>query len=158
MDHIGEVYEGVISGVQEFGIFAQLDNTCEGLIKTENLKDDYYIYNPDMLSLIGKRTNKRYMFGDRIKVEVVSADKDKSEVEIVSGRAVGADRLGERYAEEHDLNCIKFEAKWFELGRRAGIVRNGQMAEYASEDYNGTLFAFWNGMSKGTKNMDKEIS
>lgn len=85
-------------------------------------------------------------------------DKDKSEVEIVSGRAIGADRLGERYAEEHDLNCVKFEAKWFGLGRRAGIVRNGQMAEYASEDYNGTLFAFWNGMSKGTKNMIDQAS
>ena len=81
MDHIGEVYDGIISGVQEFGIFVELDNTCEGLIKTENLKGDYYIYNPDMLSLIGKRTNKRYMFGDKIKVEVVSANKDKSEVD-----------------------------------------------------------------------------
>lgn len=80
---------------------------------------------------------------------------DLSNVEIVSGRAIGTDRLGERYAEEHGIPCAKFEAEWFKLGRRAGIVRNGQMADYASKDpYNeGVLFAFWNGTSKGTKNM-----
>ena len=54
-------------------------------------------------------------------------DKDKSDIEIISGRAIGADRLGERYAEEHALNCVTFEAQWFKLGKRAGIVRNGQM-------------------------------
>ncbi len=83
MDHIGEVYDGIISGVQEFGIFVELDNTVEGLIKTENIKGDYFVYNPDMLSLIGKRTNKRYMFGDKIKVEVIGADKDKSQVDFI---------------------------------------------------------------------------
>ena len=80
-------------------------------------------------------------------------DKDKSDIEIVSGRAIGADRLGEKYAEEHNLTCVTFEAQWFTLGRRAGIVRNGQMADYASECSEGVLFAFWNGVSKGTKNM-----
>ena len=83
MDHIGEVYDGIISGVQEFGIFVELDNTVEGLIKTENLKGDYFVYNPDMLALIGKRTNKRYMFGDKIKVQVIGADKDKSQVDFI---------------------------------------------------------------------------
>ena len=83
MDHIGDVYDGIISGVQEFGIFVELDNTCEGLIKKENIKGDYFVYNPDMLSLVGKRTNKRYMFGDKIKVEVLSADKDKSQVDFI---------------------------------------------------------------------------
>ena len=80
-------------------------------------------------------------------------DKDKSDIEIISGRAIGAERLGERYAEEHALNCVTFEAQWFKLGKRAGIVRNGQMADYASECSEAVLFAFWNGVSKGTKNM-----
>ena len=83
MDHIGEVYEGIISGVQEFGIFVQLDNTCEGLIKTAHIKGDYFVYNPDMLALIGKRTKQRYSFGDKIKVEVLSADKDKSQIDFI---------------------------------------------------------------------------
>lgn len=83
MDHIGEVYDGIISGVQEFGIFVELENTVEGLIKNENIKGDYFVYNPDMLALIGKRTNKRYSFGDKIKVQVVGADKDKSQVDFI---------------------------------------------------------------------------
>ena len=81
--------------------------------------------------------------------------RDRDDVEIVSGRALGADRLGEQYAEEHGIPCTKFEAEWFKLGKRAGIVRNGQMAKYASQDIygEGVLFAFWNGSSRGTKNM-----
>ncbi len=83
LDHIGEVYDGIISGVQEFGIFVELDNTVEGLIKNENIKGDYYFYNPDLMALIGKKSGKKYAFGDKIKVIVVSADKDKSQVDFV---------------------------------------------------------------------------
>lgn len=81
MDHIGEIYEGIISGVQEFGIFVELNNTVEGLIKVENLKGDYYVYNKDLMALVGKRTNKIYGFGDKVTVKVIGADKDKSQVD-----------------------------------------------------------------------------
>lgn len=81
MDHIGEVYDGIISGVQEFGIFVELSNTVEGLIKVENLKGDYYVYNKDLMALVGKRTSKIYSFGDKVTVKVLSADKDKSQVD-----------------------------------------------------------------------------
>lgn len=81
MDHIGEVYEGIISGVEEFGIFVELDNTVEGLVRIEDIKGDYYIYNPDLMALLGKRTKKRYAFGDKIVVKVIGADKDRSTVD-----------------------------------------------------------------------------
>ena len=81
MDHIGEIYEGIISGVQEFGIFVELDNTVEGLIKIENIKGDYYIYDSDMMALVGKKSKKKYAFGDKITIRVVRADKDKSEID-----------------------------------------------------------------------------
>jgi len=81
MDHIGEVYKGIISGVHEFGIFVELENTIEGLIKVEAIKGDYYVYNEDLLALIGKRTSKKYMFGDEILVKVVGADKDRMTVD-----------------------------------------------------------------------------
>ena len=80
-DHIGEIYEGIISGVQEFGIFVELENTVEGLIKAENIKGDYYVYDSDMMALIGKKTKKKYAFGDKITIRVVRADKDKSEID-----------------------------------------------------------------------------
>ena len=81
LDHIGEVYKGIISGVQEFGIFVELPNTIEGLIKVENIKGDYYIYDSDMMALIGKKSKKKYAFGDEVMVRVVGADKERSEVD-----------------------------------------------------------------------------
>ena len=81
MDHVGEVYEGIISGVQEFGIFVELSNTVEGLVRVEDLKGDYYVYNKDLMALVGKRTNKIYGFGDKVTVKVIGADKDRRTVD-----------------------------------------------------------------------------
>lgn len=88
-------------------------------------------------------------------LDEILKNEDLSKVEIISGRAIGADRLGERYAHDHNLKLIEFEAQWFKLGRRAGIVRNGQMADYCSKDPDkkSLLVAFWNGSSRGTANM-----
>lgn len=81
MDHIGEVYEGIISGVQEFGFFVELENTIEGLVKAESIKGDYYAFDNDLMALIGKKSKKKYSFGDKVKVKVTRADKDKSEID-----------------------------------------------------------------------------
>lgn len=70
------------------------------------------------------------------------------DIEIVSGGAKGADALGERYAEENAYPLKIFPADWDNLGKRAGFVRNSEMAEHA--DY---LIAFWDGKSRGTKHM-----
>jgi hypothetical protein len=72
----------------------------------------------------------------------------KSEVEIVSGRARGADRMGERYASENGLKVHLFPADWEGLGKKAGYIRNGEMAEFSD-----ALVAFWDGKSRGTKHM-----
>jgi len=75
-------------------------------------------------------------------------------IEIVSGRAKGADRLGEQYANEVGYPIAYFSADWGNLGKRAGYVRNRGMAKYAMSDGNiGMLIAFWDGKSKGTKHM-----
>ena len=81
-----------------------------------------------------------------------SSNSSKEEIEIVSGHAKGADSLGERYAEEKGIRCTVFPADWKRYGRAAGPIRNKQMLEYATEQEAG-LIAFWNGESKGTKNM-----
>ena len=81
MDHIGEIYEGIISGVQEFGFFVELDNTVEGLVKVEDIKGDYFIYNPDLMALLGKRSKRKYAFGDKVVVKVIGADKDRSTID-----------------------------------------------------------------------------
>jgi len=77
---------------------------------------------------------------------------DDSDIEIVSGRANGADRLGELFAKDYNLKIKYFPADWDLYGKSAGYRRNGDMAKYAAED-NGVLVAFWDGKSKGTKHM-----
>lgn len=80
--------------------------------------------------------------------------EDISRVCIVSGTARGADRLEELYAEKIGLHIYRFPADWDGLGKRAGYVRNAEMAKFAVEDGNyGVLIAFWNGKSRGTKHM-----
>ena len=77
---------------------------------------------------------------------------DPNQIKFISGTARGADKLGEQFAYNCGYEVIRFPAKWDELGKRAGWVRNAEMAKYAAEK-NGVLFAFWDGKSRGTKNM-----
>mgnify|MGYP004498236081 FL=1 len=72
---IGEVYEGIVSSVTQFGIFVELENTVEGLIRFENLGDEYFIYDENKKMLIGERTNKTYKIGDKVKIKVIKANK-----------------------------------------------------------------------------------
>ena len=74
-DKIGEVYDGIISSITQFGIFVELENTVEGLIRFENLDDDYYIYDEEKKRLIGERTNNIYKIGDKVKIKVIKASK-----------------------------------------------------------------------------------
>lgn len=76
----------------------------------------------------------------------------RNDIEIISGTARGADRLGEIFANKYGLKLTKFPADWNYYGKSAGYVRNEQMAKYANKE-NGVLFAFWNGTSRGTKHM-----
>lgn len=76
----------------------------------------------------------------------------RENIEIISGKARGTDSLGEKYAKERATTVKEFPADWDRYNKAAGHIRNKQMAEYASED-NGCLIAFWDGKSRGTKNM-----
>lgn len=74
-DHIGEVFEGVISGVMEWGIFVELPNTVEGLVRITELKDDYYIFLQDSYQLVGENSGNTYKLGQKVKVCVEGTDK-----------------------------------------------------------------------------------
>ncbi len=73
--HVGEEFEGVISGVTEWGFFVELPNTVEGLVRVTELKDDFYQFYEDTYELVGEATNKRYKLGQKVKVVVESTDK-----------------------------------------------------------------------------------
>ena len=72
----------------------------------------------------------------------------QTKIEIISGTAKGADKLGEKYANEKEFPITQFPANWNRYGKSAGYKRNMEMAEYAD-----ALIAFWDGKSKGTKHM-----
>lgn len=72
--HIGEVFEGVISGVMAWGLYVELPNTVEGLVHITSLTDDYYEYLENSYELMGEATNRRYKLGQKVKVSVVKAD------------------------------------------------------------------------------------
>ena len=73
--HIGEEYEGVISGVTRFGIYVELPNTVEGMIRLSELRDDYYEFDEKRWELVGEMTKKRYVLGGRLRVRVAAADR-----------------------------------------------------------------------------------
>ena len=72
---IGEEYQGIISGVTNFGLFVELENTVEGLIKFENLGREYFIYDEERKQLIGEQSRKIYKIGDKINIRVIEANK-----------------------------------------------------------------------------------
>ena len=72
---IGEEYEGIVSSVTNFGIFVELDNTVEGLIRYEKLGNEYFIYNEETRQAIGEHTGKVYQIGDKVKIRVANASK-----------------------------------------------------------------------------------
>ena len=74
-NHIGEIFEGTVSGVTSFGVFVELPNTIEGLVRVEDIKDDYYTFDEFNVKLIGKQTNNEYKLGDNVKVKVISSNK-----------------------------------------------------------------------------------
>lgn len=76
LDKIGEEFEGIISSVTSFGIFVELENTVEGLIRLSDLTDDYYHYNDMQHALIGERTSKVYRIGDDVKIRVARVNMD----------------------------------------------------------------------------------
>jgi ribonuclease R len=75
LGHIGETFEGVISGITNWGMYVELPNTVEGMIRVSAMEDDYYNYDEEHYQMVGEHTNKVYKLGQKVTVEVVSADK-----------------------------------------------------------------------------------
>ncbi|MEG2323652.1 MAG: ribonuclease R [Anaerovoracaceae bacterium] len=82
---IGEAYEGLISGVTNFGLYVELENTVEGMVRLDSLTDDFYDHQPEKYRVIGRKTNKIYGLGDTIKIVVDSVSIEKREINFLVG-------------------------------------------------------------------------
>lgn len=81
--HLGEEYEGIISGVTGWGLYVELPNTVEGLIHINTLRDDYYVFDQDAYELRGDMTGKIFRLGQKVRVRVADADKMLKTVDFV---------------------------------------------------------------------------
>lgn len=82
-NHIGETYTGTITTLTNYGMFVALDNMVEGLVHINTLEDDYYSYVPELFSIIGQRTKKRYRLGSKVKVKCIGASKASKTIDFV---------------------------------------------------------------------------
>ncbi|WP_315906260.1 ribonuclease R [Priestia koreensis] len=91
-DKVGEVFDGIISSVTNFGVFVELENTVEGLIHVSDLTDDYYRYDDRQYAMIGERTGNVLRIGDEITVRVVDVNKEERSVDFVVEGMKGSQR------------------------------------------------------------------
>ncbi len=83
-DHLGDTFDGVISGVTEWGLYVEItENLCEGMVPMRDLADDFYDYDEKNYCLTGRRNHTRYTLGDKVKIQVARADLDKKMLDFV---------------------------------------------------------------------------
>lgn len=100
MDHIGEEFTGMISGVASFGLFIELPNMIEGLVHISEVPDDYFNYDEKTMSLVGQKHKKRYRIGDIVNVRVKSASKQEAFIDFEIINKV-EDENGKRFEKEN---------------------------------------------------------
>ena len=81
LDHLGEIHDGVISGVTSFGIYVQLPDTVEGMVRLDSLSDDFYIYDEGKYRVIGERHHKIYSLGDAVTIKVRGASPEDKQID-----------------------------------------------------------------------------
>ena len=86
LDKAGQVYDGVISGIQDWGIYVELANKCEGMIPIRNLDDDYYSFDEKNYQLVGRNYNRFYRLGEALTVRIgrISLEKKQLDLELIA--------------------------------------------------------------------------
>lgn len=95
-DRLGEEFEGIISNITAFGMFVELDNTVEGLVRLSSMDDDYYVYDDESMTLLGERTRKRFRIGDRVKVQLIKATPETRQIDFLLLESDQENGAGER--------------------------------------------------------------
>ena len=83
-DKVGSNFEGVISGVTEWGIYVELEkNKCEGLVKISSIKGDFYVFDKNTYSIIGRSSKNKYQLGDTVKIKIKKTDLERKQIEFI---------------------------------------------------------------------------
>lgn len=92
-ERIGQIYEGVISGVTNFGIYVQLANTIEGMVRLDSLTDDFYDYEEGKYRVIGRQSRKIYALGDKVVVIAAGASAKARQIDFIMARGAESDPM-----------------------------------------------------------------
>lgn len=150
MKFIGQKFTGIISSVTGFGLFVELPNTIEGLIRISDMKDDYYIFNEKAMVLFGERKRKQYSLGQRVDIIVKDANKisriidfqlEESDQEKSKNNSA---RNGEKIYQDSN-----FKYKNKKDNKSAGINSKSQHSNFGTQNKNGVKK--WNYKNKNNK-------
>lgn len=83
LDKVGNIYEGIISGVTGWGIYVELPNTIEGMVAVANMDDDYYVFDESHMMFLGERHKKTYRLGDHVFVQVAKANMEMRNIDFL---------------------------------------------------------------------------
>ena len=103
-EHLGEIYEGVISGVTNYGIYVELDNTVEGMVHVNSMRNDYYYFDELHYELVGQDSGVKYKLGERVLVQVKRVDMASKTIDF---RLIDREDIddGEGSKGECEVNC-----------------------------------------------------
>src|SRR4029079_1496322 len=81
---LGETFNGVISGITEWGMYVEeLETKCEGMVRVRDMDDDFYVFDEKKLELVGQKKKKKYRLGDRVKIKVKAVDLEKKIIDYI---------------------------------------------------------------------------
>lgn len=129
LDKVGEEFPGIISSVTNFGMFIELENTVEGLIRLGAMTDDYYHFHEQHMALIGERTSKVYRIGDEVKIRVarVNMDDHTIDFELVDMKQRSReDGSGEWHGSRGTGRSGRNDSRNFGGGYNSGSKRGGK--------------------------------
>ncbi len=119
-NHIGEKYEGIVSGVTAWGLFVELENSCEGMIRAANMEDDFYVYDEENMKLVGERYGKEYTLGQKVLIRVVGADRLTKAIDF---KLVDSDDDSDEDQQESEDFFVEYSAARKVAEQRASKVR-----------------------------------
>lgn len=135
-NHIGERYEGIVSGVTAWGLFVELENSCEGIVRAASMNDDFYVYDESNMKLVGESTHKEYCLGQKVMIKVIGADRIAKTIDF---RLVNEDDDDDSFDEnvyDSFMDIPKAKKIADERSRKIkklGAIARGEETEYTSE-------------------------
>jgi len=119
-DKIGQEFDGVVSGVTEWGIFVEIrENGCEGMVRIKEMRDDFYYFDEDNYCIIGRKNKKTYTLGDTLRIEVKRADLARKQMDFAIVEAAYSTKGKEK---EKKFSDYKKEKKDFSQKKKENFV------------------------------------